>query len=158
MQPWEYAFGPTTYGHDIWFARDRWIEPPPGVPFETSLSRLKRAYTTEVTWEFADGYLVRAGHRYGTYVRGWAAMRCLCLINEYAWPDKQLRGEPFVPEPDLLSFAVAEWSRTGRVYGYRNPYRKPVAVRLEHRDRFWALLAGIHAEEGIDVGAAVATG
>ena len=152
LKPWDHGFGPSSYGHDIWFVRAKSLTPPPGVPFESSFTRLKRAYSTEVTWEFADGYLLRAGISKGTYVRGWAAVRYLCLTNGFAWPEKQLRDEPFVPDPQLLTFAVAEWSRTGTVHGYTNPYEKPVAARFDHRDGFWALLSEIHTEEGIDVG------
>ena len=152
QQPWTYGFGPSRLGIDIWYVRSPGIGPPPGVPFETSLSRLRKAYTTEVTWEFADGYLVQAQLRGGRWVRGRAAMRYLCLINGFDWPERCLRGEPFVPDRELLAFAVAEWSRTGRRYGYRNPFERPVSAALDHTERFWLMLADIHAAEGIETG------
>lgn len=156
LEPWEHGFGLSTYGKDIWFVRAGRISPPPGVPFETSLTRLRRAYSTEATWEFADGFLLKGGVANGGWVRGWAAMRYLCLSSGFELPAKQLRGEPFLPDPDLLVFTVAEWARTGPVYGYRNPYERPISASFDHRDRFWALLADIHKAEGIDIGTVVA--
>lgn len=149
LQAWTNGFGPSRHGRDIWFVRSPDIEPPPGVAFQTSLSRMRAAYTTEVTWEFADGYLLRTNLHIGTWVRGWATMRYLCLINGFSWPERALRGEPFVPDPELLAFAVAEWSRTGSHYHYGNPYERPVSVAFEHHERFWSMLASIHTAEGI---------
>jgi hypothetical protein len=97
-------------------------------------------YSASNAWQhFADGGIwARDGYgfRNDSYhqVKGYAAMRFLCAVLDIEPPTRKLKGEPFVPDPDILIRAV--YAQTMEI--------PPSSGHFANADRFWQRLEAAH--------------
>jgi hypothetical protein len=90
------------------------------------------------------------------WIYGWAALRLLCHLNDLQAPARPMKGEPFRPDPGLLTLAVARQLAEGRAPRPGAPsWREFDPDRpFDHFTRaaraFWVDLYRIHHEYGID--------
>ena len=162
---WSEVFGRSTLGVAVWVDRHylgRW----PGLPEERCGGgyRVFRSSTSQV---YADGGWVSEWSEYpigaeglGTRIYGWATLRLLCIRYRLVPPNRRLKGEPFVPDPDILSETVVEPYVTADDLGPDTPFAVWEGRRIDPRERgsltdravwFWKRLAAAHRAAGLDV-------
>lgn len=131
---WNEAFTRTNGGPGVW--HNRYLIWAPGLAVGGSGGYLQS--TTQ--WQnFADGGVEsRLGYGFpsGSYdqVTGYAAMRFLCHAHDIEPPARRLKGEPFVPDPEILSQLVYATSLL----------HPPDSWQSIEPEEFWRMLEDAH--------------
>ncbi len=151
---WWTFFGDTAYGPGVWNDRRQIGRSVTGGP-----AAADDPDSTDDWSAYADGGQKSRTFSFGAdLVYGWAALRLLCHLNDLQAPARRMNGEPFRPDPGLLTLAVARQLAEGRA-----PRPGAPSWREFDPDRpfdhlsgaaraFWVDLHRIHHEYGIDPG------
>ena len=132
---WSEAFTRTSGGPGVW--HNRYLVRAPRMPFGGGRDSGRDSYY----WQhFADGGILTGGHTgwqqtWWHQVQGYAAMRFLCAVLDIEPPTRKLKGEPFVPDPDILIRAVYAQTMEIPPDGSRH---------FADADRFWQRLEAAH--------------
>lgn len=160
---WGDLFGPSTYGTGVWIDRGKLGRTVMGVPGSIYIDSLRvggwSAYAEGgLNWSVSSrsGKDEARSHR----IYGWAAMRFLCHLSDVETPGRRLKGEPFRPDPGVLTVAVARQLAKGYPYQPKAPVRSGAVfdpeLPFDHLGwsarSFWLGLHGAHLEYGIDPG------
>ena len=110
---WRELFGDTAYGLGVWHDRREIGRSVTGGPAATN-----NPDSTDDWSAYADGGRETASgsdpDNPVDWIYGWAALRILCHLNDLQAPARPMKGEPFRPDPGLLTLAVARQLAEGR--------------------------------------------
>jgi hypothetical protein len=165
MNTWSEAYTSSTYGPGVFFDRVHVTRIPDGAAGwqSSDASRISDYWCNERQWYFADGGIVALSSngfldRRGSWLYGWGALRFSCRVLGLKPPARRLKGEPFVPDPDLLARAVLETNGVvldGERTVVPPMYRPDSPARQEYGDltprarAFWTRLEVMHREAGV---------
>ena len=157
---WSEAFGYSTMGTAVWTDRLGLgeIEGPPGGSSSGYLSGSSswRAYA-DGGWHYYGSFTFGDRPQDGERIYGWATLRFLCAVNGIEPPRRRLRGEPFLPVPELVVAAVWDQVTSGDAtlqsdYGpsgmpdHEGTAPLPIEALGGQARAFWVRLRELHVE------------